>query len=229
MAWLSDALERAKGKFILAVVGHPKYAAGVDTSKGDPAFARLYNMLEHAGANVLMAGDTHDFEFYRPPATGADTDGSDANGEKKNGRAPPLYIVNGGGGAYLSIGGALAWPADVPATSWGFYPAAQEIRTKLDTETPLWKQPFWQWIKRFGAWPIAVETLSGMFDFNRAPFYQSFMEIRIERSKQRVVFALHGVNGPLRWRDLQLSPDAAAGHRPDDVVEFVVPMTGTTK
>ena len=42
-----------------------------------------------------------------------------------------------------------------------------------------------------------------MFDFNHAPFYQSFVEVRVERSKKRVVFALHGVNGPVRWRDLQ--------------------------
>ena len=29
------------------------------------------------------------------------------------------------------------------------------------------------------------------------------MEVRVERSRSRVVFAVIGVDGPLRWRDLQ--------------------------
>ena len=36
------------GKFTMAIVGHPKYAAGQDTSKGDADFAALYAMLERA-------------------------------------------------------------------------------------------------------------------------------------------------------------------------------------
>jgi len=212
MAWLKGALARAKGKFLMAIVGHPKYAAGVDTSKGDASFAALYDLLEQAGARVLMAGDTHDFEYYREEGGG-------------NGSAPPRhYFVNGGGGAYLSIGGALAWPKDPAVKAWSFYPGPDAIRRKLDAETPTWKQPFWQWIKRFGAWPISIETLSGMFDFNHAPFYQSFMEVRVERSKNRVVLLLHGVNGPMRWRDLHNSAASAGNARPDDPVAFVIPM-----
>ena len=45
---------------------------------------------------------------------------------------------------------------------------------------PLWKQPFWYWIKWFNAWPFSVEAFSGIFDFNRAPFFQSFMEVRVK-------------------------------------------------
>ena len=44
-----------------------------------------------------MAGDTHDLEYYVEP-------GSDADGDRH-------YFVNGGGGAYLSFGTSLAWPA----------------------------------------------------------------------------------------------------------------------
>jgi len=29
------------------------------------------------------------------------------------------------------------------------------------------------------------------------------MEVRVERSKRRVVLVLNGVHGPLQWRDLQ--------------------------
>jgi hypothetical protein len=47
-----------------------------------------------------------------------------------------------------------------------------------------------------------LRLLSGPFDFNHAPFFQSFMEVRVERSSKRVVLILNGVDGPLRWRDL---------------------------
>jgi hypothetical protein len=64
-----------------------------------------------------------------------------------------------------------------------------------------------------------------MFDFNRAPFYQSFMEVRVERSKRRVVFALHGASGPVRWRDVRISRADGLSKWPDDPVEFIVEMT----
>jgi len=193
----------------MAVLGHPKYAGGVDTSLADPAFAALYDRLERAGARVLMAGDTHAFEHYLPQTSG-----------------PPIHhFVNGGGGAYLSIGGALAWPEKAPTSSWEFYPPSDALRAKLDAETPAWKQPMWMWVKTFGAWPVSSETLSAMFDFNQSPFFQSFMEIRVERSKNRVVLALHGTNGPLRWRDLQISEGPASGSVPSDApVEYVLDL-----
>lgn len=212
LAWIKDALERSRGKFTMAIVGHPKYAAGQDTSIGDERFAALCTMLERAGVRVVMAGDTHAFEYYLQDASGGASPG------------PIHYFVNGGGGAYLSIGGALAWPNSPPTNTWAFYPGPEAVRDKLDAETPAWKQPFWMWIKRFGAWPISVETLSGMFDFNHAPFYQSFMEIRVERSKGQVVFALHGANGPLLWRDLHRSTGLQSDGTGDRPVEIVVEM-----
>jgi hypothetical protein len=70
-----------------------------------------------------------------------------------------------------------------------------------------------------------VEALSAVFDFNRAPYFQSFVEVRVERSQSRVVFAVIGVNGPLRWRDLQTSGSGRpAGVSDDDFVEFVIPL-----
>jgi len=63
-----------------------------------------------------------------------------------------------------------------------------------------------------------------VFDFNRAPFYQSFMEVRVERSAARVVLALHGVNGPLRWRDIQAGGGTRPANQADEQpVEFIVP------
>jgi hypothetical protein len=210
--WLGRALERARGRFTMAIVGHPKYTAGLDTTIGDPAFAGLYASLEREGVKVMMAGDTHAFDFY--------TDAVDAGAG-----APSVhYFVNGGGGAYLSIGGALGWPKVPPTKTWATYPAPAAIRSKLDAETPFWKRPVWAWTKRFGSWPVSSETLSGAFDFNRAPFYQSFGEVRVERSNRRVVFALHGAMGPVRWRDLHRSFNGGADRAPDDPVEIVVEM-----
>jgi 3',5'-cyclic AMP phosphodiesterase CpdA len=209
-AWLDDALARSSGKFTMAIVGHPKFAAGQDTSRGEVDFRAIYSTLEQAGVRVMMAGDTHAFEYYLAKTS--------------EGRNPIHHFVNGGGGAYLSIGGALAWPELIPTKTWAFYPSPEAIRAKLDRETPTWKQPFWQWIKHFGAWPVSIETLSGMFDFNKAPFFQSFMEVRVERSKQRVVFALHGTTGPVRWRDLHIHRDDGLNEPPDEPVQFVVAL-----
>lgn len=209
LAWLRAALDRSRGTFTMAIVGHPFFAAG-RSHIGDGSFKELHDLLRASGVRVMMAGDTHDFEYYR-----------DATGE------PVHYFVNGGGGAYLSIGTALDWPERAAWPDFAFYPRTDAISAKLNAETPLWKWPAWWWIRRFGAWPFSVEALSAVFDFNRAPFFQSFVEVRVERSAARVVVALIGVDGPLRWRDLQSGGSVPpAGAAIDDPVEFVAPMAG---
>jgi uncharacterized membrane protein HdeD (DUF308 family) len=213
-SWLQGALDRARGKFIMAIVGHPRFAGGKDTSVGDEKFAALYQLLESRGVTIAMAGDTHDFEYYKT---------KDRSGSSRD----MHYFVNGGGGAYLSIGTAFDWPAQsTTVQSWAFYPRLDDLTRKLDSETPLWKRPFLFWLEHFGAWPISTaEPLSGIFDFNRAPYFQSFVEVRFERSAHRARLILHGTTGPLRWRDLQLGGDLPpAGTKPDDRVEFVIPM-----
>jgi uncharacterized membrane protein HdeD (DUF308 family) len=211
-AWIERALARSKGKFTMAIVGHPRFAGGEDTAGVEDGLGALYRLLESHGVRIAIAGDTHDFEYYRQ-AVGP------------GGAATMHHFVNGGGGAYLSIGTALDFPKQPATADWAFYPRTDRLRAKMDAETPLWKRPFWYWIKWFGAWPFSVEALSGIFDFNRAPFFQSFMEVRVERSRKRVVLTLHGVQGPLHWRDLQtggavMPPGAVL----DDVVAFIVPM-----
>jgi len=220
-AWLERALDRAQGKFIMAIVGHPRIAGGHDippTAEGhdvaDTAgqFASLYRLLASHKVKIAMAGDTHDFEYYR---------------ETTDSGQVMHHFVNGGGGAYLSIGTALDFPKHPAIADWAFYPSTDQLRAKLDAETPVWKQPFWYWIKWFKAWPFTIEALSGIFDFNRAPFLLSFIEVRVERSRQRVVLALNGVHGPLQWADLQTSGTVMpAGSTPSDPVEFIVAMDG---
>jgi uncharacterized membrane protein HdeD (DUF308 family) len=209
MAWLKAALERSKGSFTLAIVGHPFVAAGTSQIDNE-SFRAIHDLLRQYGVRVMLAGDTHDFEHYRDEQSGDQVH----------------YFVNGGGGAYLSIGTALDWPAQPVVGVYSFYPRTDAVSAKLEAETPAWKWPAWWWVKRFGAWPFSVELLSGMFDFNRAPFFQSFIEVRVERSRRRVVFALIGVDGPLRWQDVQTSAtEESSGRAPGDPVEFVVPMS----
>ena len=219
-AWIERALERSRGKFIMAIVGHPRFAGGHDippsaeggdVSGSSEQFAALYQLLAKHDVRIAMAGDTHDFEYYKERI------GSDDR--------VMHHFVNGGGGAYLSIGTALDFPTQPPVTDWAFYPRTDRLQAKMSAEMPLWKQPFWQWIKWLNAWPVSIEALSGLFDFNRAPFFQSFMEVRVERSKRRIVLVLYGVDGPLRWRDLQIGgAGLPASETADDPVEFIVSM-----
>jgi hypothetical protein len=51
------------------------------------------------------------------------------------------------------------------------------------------------------------------------------MEVRVERSKKRVVLILNGVHGPLQWSDLQTGGAIIPlGAKPDDPVEFIISM-----
>ncbi len=213
LAWLQAALERARGNFRMVLLGHPLYAGGVYQGAADLPLAAIHRLLKEHEVELVMAGDTHDFEYYREAYAA------------KSGSQAMHHFVNGGGGAYLSIGTALGWPAAPPVPDWAYYPRTDTLTAKLEAETPTWKRPIWLWIKKLGAWPASVEVLSAVFDFNRAPFFQSFMEVRVEGSSGRVRLILHGVDGPLRWRDLQVGGAVVpAGQGKDDPVEFVVPI-----
>jgi uncharacterized membrane protein HdeD (DUF308 family) len=221
-SWIERALGRSRGKFTMAIVGHPRIAGGrdipptaegLDVSDSSDNFAALYRLLAKHNVRIAMAGDTHDFEYYREKI-------------QRDGATQVMHhFVNGGGGAYLSIGTALDFAKPPAVGDWAFYPRTDRLRAKMDAEMPVWKQPFWYWIKWFKAWPFHIESLSGLFDFNHAPFFQSFMEVRVERSKRRVVLVLNGVHGPLQWGDLQTGGTIVpAGATLDDPVEFIVPM-----
>jgi hypothetical protein len=208
--WLNAALARAKGKFIFALTGHPFYAGGFDQRVVNPGLRDLSATLIEAGASICMAGDTHDFEYYDEPTA----------------KRTVRHFVNGGGGAYLSIGTALDWPRTLPVEQCGHYPRADAIVRKLNEETPTLKRPLWRWVRDWHAWPMTSEAMASAFNYNRAPFYQSFMEVRVERSKNRVRLLLHSADGQLRWKDLYRSGPPGGAPSPDDFVEFVVPIEG---
>src|SRR5262249_51304076 len=154
----------------------------------------------------------------RPP-----TCGGDCGGQGTGTNRSLLDVVNGGGGAFLSIGTALDWPIRPPLADWAFYPRTDALQNKLAAEAAGWQRPVWWWVHRLHAWPAAVEALSGSFDFNRAPFFQSFIEVGVERSRRQMPLRLHGVSGPLRWRDLQTGGGVMPpGQGTDDPVEIIV-------
>ena len=213
LAWLRAGLERARGKFTMVVLGHPLYAGGDYQAAGDPDFAALHQLLREHEVEVVMAGDTHDLEHY--------VERYRAGGTER----VMHHFVNGGGGAYLSSGTSLAWPASPALPEWAFYPSTAALTAKIDFHTPRWKWPFWVWTKRFGAWPFSVEWLSAAFDYNVAPFFQSFVEVRVEPSADRVRLLPWGPHGRLRRADLQSSPGwRPAASRSAEPVEIVVPM-----
>lgn len=212
MRWLEEALERARGKFKMVILGHPLYAAGHYQAAEEPDFARIHELLKKHSVAVVMAGDTHDFEFYKEPYEAAGTSRS------------MYHFVNGGGGAYLSIGTALSWPKEPPVAECGFYPRADALISRLDEQTPAWKRPLWWWVKHLQAWPSSPEGVASAFEYDRAPFFQSFMEVRVEGSKNRVRLWLYGANGRLRWRDLHVQGGVPNGQKGEDWVEFSFPL-----
>jgi len=73
--------------------------------------------------------------------------------------------------------------------------------------------------------PFSAEWFSAAFDANVAPFYRSFIEVRVEPSKRRVRLLRHGVHGRLHWGDMGVSPGARPSDAlPDSPVEWVVEM-----
>jgi hypothetical protein len=213
LAWLKAALESARGKAKMAILGHPFYAGGVYTVGDNEEFEDLYRLLREHEVCIVMAGDTHDLEYYADREEGS--------------RKVMHHFVNGGGGAYLSFGTALAWPARPAKAEWAFYPSKRQVVDKIEATTRPWKRPAWWWTKRAGAWPFSAEWLSAAFDANVAPFYQSFVEVHVEPSKRRIRLVPYGVQGRLRWDDLE----ASEGLRPPgvsarDLLEWTVPMPG---
>ena len=211
MTWLRAALEASRGKMIMAVLGHPFFAGGHDVARDDHEFMALRDLLRAHSVRIVMAGDTHDLEYYEEQVS------SDAGSQTVH------HWVNGGGGAYLSFGSALAWPARPDVAQWAYYPNQKDVIDKIRNHTPWWKWPAWVWTEKFGAWPSSAEWLSAMFDYNVAPFFQSFVVVTVDPAERRITLRPWGVNGPLRWKDFDRSPSTLPPDTATDgVVEWVV-------
>ena len=211
LVWLRATLDASRGKMVMAVLGHPFFAGGHDVSTGDEDFMAVRSLLREYGVRVVMAGDTHDLEYYPELVKGA------AGAETVH------HFVNGGGGAYLSFGTSLAWPAEPATSQWAYYPNRRDVVGKITSETPWWKWPAWVWTRELGAWPSSPEWLSAMFDYNVAPFFQSFVVVTVDPAGRTLTVRPWGIRGPLTWNDLERSAQAMPqGASLDQPVEWLI-------
>ncbi len=212
MTWLKSVLENSKGKFVMALLGHPFYAIGEYQGNMNPEFEKLHALLRSYKVPVVMAGDTHDFEYYKELP-------------RQNDNHVMHHFVNGGGGAYLSIGTAMAKAENMPTKDYAFYPSYAPLVKKIENNTAWYKYPAWWYTRKFDGWPFSAEWLSAAFDYNVAPFFQSFMEIRVQNSANRVLFIPYSQNGRLKWKDITSTQGARInGATPDDLVEWSLPL-----
>jgi len=173
----------------------------------------LHQLLRDHDVSIAMAGDTHDLEYYLEPLKGKDT-----------GRVMH-HFVNGGGGAYLSLGAALKPHDQMPEKIWAHYPAKVPIVDKIETNNNWLKRPAWIWTKKYNGWPFSAEWLSAAFDYNNAPFFQSFMEIEVNPSQNKIKLKAMGINGPLKWSDMEYSKGLKPSQLADDAaVEWEFPL-----
>ncbi len=216
LAWIKSVLEDSKGKYVMALLGHPFFAIGEYQGNMNPDFRTLHDLLRAYKVPLIMAGDTHDLEYYREPPQGSDDH-------------TMHHFVNGGGGAYLSIGAAMASHESRPTDDWANYPAREPLMQKIDSLTPAWKYPAWVWLKKYDGYPFSAEWLSAAFDYNQAPYFQSFMEIRVEKSMNRIRLIPYGIHGQLRWSDFEYGGEGKpANARSNDFAEWVLPMDTQT-
>ena len=193
LTWLRAALEASRGKMVMAVLGHPFFAGGQDLSTGDERFTAIRDLLREYDVRVVMAGDTHDLEYYPEIVKSA------------GGTETVHHFVNGGGGAYLSFGTSLAWPKEPVTSQWAYYPGRGAVVGKITTATPWWKWGAWVWTRELGAWPSSPEWLSAMFDYNVAPFFQSFVVVTVDPVARTLTIRPWGIQGPLTWKDFDRS------------------------
>jgi hypothetical protein len=71
-----------------------------------------------------------------------------------------FHFVNGGGGAYLSIGTAIGFPEKPSTENYAFYPRTDELEAKIRQE-PKWKMPFFFWMQWLHGYPFTSEVVSG--------------------------------------------------------------------
>ncbi len=210
-SWLQSALERARGKLVMAVLGHPFFAGGSLQTDGYEEFAELRRLLREHDVAIIMAGDTHDLEYYvEPQPTGA---GGPSLRQRWRRRVSELRDV------------ARVAALDRRRPTGRSIPDTKAVMAKIEADTPWWKRPAWWWTRQLGAWPFSAEWLSAVFDYNVAPFFQSFVEVRVERSTRHIRLRPYGIHGRLTWGDLASSESIRPpGATRATAVEWSVPM-----
>jgi hypothetical protein len=108
---------------------------------------------------------------------------------------------------------------------FAFYPSHAPLVKKISDNTSWYKYPAWWYTQKFDGWPFSAEWLSAAFDYNVAPFFQSFMEIRVEKSANLVRFIPYSQDGRLRWKDITSTEGARKpGADVNDWAEWTLPL-----
>jgi hypothetical protein len=181
-SWLNGALDRAAGKFTMAVVGHPFYAGGHDTTEGDPAFTSLKELLLRRGVTIAMAGDTHDFEYYAnaaPPGS------------------PTVHYVRRW--ERISFGTSLASPAR--ANGAGREPRPSRAGSTHSRRCGNDRRGGGHSTRRVA---FSAEWLSAP-STQRGAILSELRRVKVERSANCVRVIPYGVHGRLTWRDVAAS------------------------
>ena len=210
MAWLRRALSDAKGKTKMVVLGHPFYATNHDMTLSKDGLAQILELLRDEDVAITMAGDTHDLEYYLEQT---------ASGRTMH------HFVNGGGGAFISVGSSFGAPAEPITSDWAYYPSRQAVTQKLDAELPPWTRPLWWWTQAFDGYPLSSDTLSTAFDLDQSPFFNSFLLVQVDREKKQVRVIPYGVSGRLKWSDFTKLPASPSPQQQD--AEWVIPMASS--
>ena len=193
--WLERRSTARPASSMMAVLGHPFYAGGHDMTRGRRATSRGSSSccVEH-GVTIVMAGDTHDLEYYVEPREAA---------------TPAVhYFVNGGGGAYLSFGTALELaghsrrPPSGPSIR-----AATASRTRSSARRRGGSGRPGGGRSSFDAWPFSAEWLSAAVRLQRGAVLSE-----LRRGPGRAVGAAGSHHSLRRARSPHLGGSCEVGH-----------------
>lgn len=212
MDWLRRMLEEANDKTKMVLLGHPFFAWNRDKTIELPGLIPILNLIRKENVSIVMAGDTHDLEFYL---------------DKTNPNHSIYHFVNGGGGAYISIDRAIGSPGKSITEQWAYYPSADALTEKLNENLPSILQPLWWFAneKRQQGQVFSGDVLSTALDQDKSPFVNSFVVISVEASKKQIRIIPYGVHGRLKWSDFTLSihPKPVL----ENYAEWTIPMIGS--
>jgi Calcineurin-like phosphoesterase len=212
MQWLRKALEAARGKTTMVLLGHPFFALNRDMTLSQRGLQPILELLHKEQVTIAMAGDTHDLEYYLEALPKARS---------------MHHFVNGGGGAFLTIGSSFGVPSERITEVWAHYPTRQAITDMLNANLPAWLMPLWWWTQKFDGYPFSSDVLSTAFDFDRSPFLNSFLLVEVDSEKRQIRVVPYGVKGRLLWSDLARSESMSV--LPQREAEWVIPMDNSSQ
>ena len=199
----------------MAILGHPLYAGGRYQGDDDAPFAALCTQLlrEHHVA-IVMAGDTHYFEHYRetyPAADGTHTYRPALCQRRRRRLRQHRHAARLARHAVGPRRRLLSEQGDGLCEARSRNAGVEMAPLVLDQALPR----------------LAVQRGTDVrrLRLQSRRISQSFVEVKVERSANRVRLVLHSAAGPVKWRRLDVFGSVRpSGASDDDVVEFVVPL-----